>query len=102
MADENKDPEVVVAVPDAPDPAALASDGQVLAAIATLSTQVAIGLETVNARIDALVSQPPPPPPPEPEPEPVIVVAETKEETKAEGEEEKKKDEPKRRKAWLD
>ena len=101
MADENKEPEVVVAVPDAPDPAALASDGQVLAAIATLSTQVAIGLETVNARIDALVSQPPPPPP-EPEPEPVIVVAETKEETKAEGEEEKKKDEPKRRKAWLD
>ena len=104
MAEENNEvvKEVVEVVPDTPDPTALASDGQILAAIATLSTQVSIGLETVNARIDALVSQPPPAPAPEPEPEPVVVVAEVAEEPKPEEGEEKAKHEPKRRKAWLD
>ena len=101
MADEDKT-EVTeeVIVPETPDATALASDGQVLAAIASLATQVSIGLETVNARIDALVSQPPP----EPEPEPVVVVTEVKDapEPKAEAEGEKEKNEPKRRKAWLD
>ena len=101
MADEDK-AEVTeeVIVPDTPDPTALASDGQVLAAIASLSTQVSIGLEMVNARIDALVSQPPP----EPEPEPVVVVTEVKDEPepKVEAEGEKEKNEPKRRKVWLD
>ena len=86
MADEDKTEvteEVTeeVIVPETPDATALASDGQVLAAIASLATQVSIGLETVNARIDALVSQPQP---------------------KVEAEGEKEKNEPKRRKAWLD
>ena len=101
MADEDKT-EVTeeVIVPETPDATALASDGQVLAAIASLATQVSIGLETVNARIDALVSQPPP----KPEPEPVVVVTEVKDEPepKAEAEGEKEKNEPKMRKAWLD
>lgn len=101
MTDEDKT-EVTeeVIVPETPDATALASDGQVLAAIASLATQVSIGLETLNARIDALVSQPPP----EPEPEPVVVVTEVKDEPepKAETEGEKEKNEPKRRKAWLD
>ena len=102
MADEDKT-EVTeeVIVPETPDATALASDGQVLAAIASLATQVSIGLETVNARIDALVSQPPPH---EPEPEPVVVVTEVKDEPepKVEAEGEKEKNEPKRRKVWLD
>ena len=102
MADDDKT-EVTeeVIVPETPDATALASDGQVLAAIASLATQVSIGLETVNARIDALVSQPPPP---EPEPEPVVVVTEVKDEPepKVEAEGEKEKNEPKRRKVWLD
>ena len=101
MGDEDKT-EVTeeVIVPETPDATALASDGQVLAAIASLATQVSIGLETVNARIDALVSQPPP----EPEPEPVVVVTEVKDEPepKVEAEGEKEKNEPKRRKVWLD
>ena len=101
MADEDKT-EVTEEViePETPDATALASDGQVLAAIASLATQVSIGLETVNARIDALVSQPPP----EPEPEPVVVVTEVKDEPepKVEAEGEKEKNEPKRRKVWLD
>lgn len=100
MADEDKT-EVTeeVIVPETPDATALASDGQVLAAIAALGTQISIGLETVNARIDALVSQPPP----EPEPEPVVVT-EVKDEPEPKGgtEGEKEKNEPKRRKAWLD
>ena len=105
MTDEDKT-EVTeeVNVPETPDATALASDGQVLAAIASLATQVSIGLETVNARIDALVAEPPAPPPaPEP-PEPEAVVIEVKDEPEAKDEkdEAEPKSEPKRRKKWLD
>ena len=106
MADEDK-AEVTeeVIVPETPDPTALASDGQVLAAIASLSTQVSIGLEMVNARIDALVAEPPAPPPapaPEPEPEAVVIEVKDEPEVKVEAESEKGKNEPKRRTSWLD